>query len=303
MTSNNVLVFGPTGAVGCAAAIEAHRRGASVWLAMRDPKKEIKGLKEEGELYNRVPADLSKPDTLKHAVQQSSATSAFVYTIFDSADNMRSSFAALKEAGITHIVLLSSASVSDPLGQEANMKSMISKVHTSTEVALQESGIPYTAVRPAYFNSNLLWVLDQIKMGAVGVLYPNVKYDYIAPSDIGTVCGALLSEPRFQKEAGPSFYLYGPELISQRDAWGVIGKALGREITVKEIDEETYHESLAHMPRPVVDAIVNVLKKSNEGHTFYREPYEEVVNNIRKYAEREPMGLGEWVKANKAAFS
>src|SRR5690242_4097198 len=69
-SKQTVLVFGPTGAVGCAAAIEAHRRGAHVWLAMRDTSKKIDGLSEsdlESERFSRVQADLDKPDTLKRA--------------------------------------------------------------------------------------------------------------------------------------------------------------------------------------------------------------------------------------------
>lgn len=41
MTSlaQTVLVFGPIGTVGSAAVVEAHRRGAHVWLVMRDTGK------------------------------------------------------------------------------------------------------------------------------------------------------------------------------------------------------------------------------------------------------------------------
>ena len=43
---DNVIIFGPTGAVGTAAAREAGKRGAKVWLAMRDTNKKIPGLDE-----------------------------------------------------------------------------------------------------------------------------------------------------------------------------------------------------------------------------------------------------------------
>ena len=55
----NVIVFGASGAVGSAAAIEARKRGAKVWLAMRDTSKTIQQLDEEEEKggYERVQAD------------------------------------------------------------------------------------------------------------------------------------------------------------------------------------------------------------------------------------------------------
>jgi uncharacterized protein YbjT (DUF2867 family) len=304
-SSTPVLVFGPTGAVGSAAAIEAHKRGAKVYLAMRDPKKELKGIEEKGneESYIRLQADLSKPETLKQAVQTSGAKTAFVYCVFESKDNMRSSFDALKEAGITYVVLLSSFKVQDPPNSEANTKEMIGAVHAKCEVALQESGLRYCAARPAYFNSNIFWAVEEIKKGEVEVLYPNVRYDYLAPSDIGIVCGALLAEPRFQKEAGQSFYLCGPDLFTQRDAHAVIGKTLGKEIKVKEIDEKRWFEKMAHMPKPVLASLVGGLRESNEGKDVYTEMHGEAVQNLRKYMEGEPTRLGEWVEQHKQAFA
>ena len=73
LNDQTVLVFGPTGAVGCTATIETHRRGARgalVGLAVRDMEKSIRGLSDydlTSERYQRIQADLSKPDALKQA--------------------------------------------------------------------------------------------------------------------------------------------------------------------------------------------------------------------------------------------
>ena len=55
----NVLVFAASGAVGCAAAIEARKRGAKVWLAMRHINKAVIRLDEEEKKggYERVQVD------------------------------------------------------------------------------------------------------------------------------------------------------------------------------------------------------------------------------------------------------
>jgi uncharacterized protein YbjT (DUF2867 family) len=157
-------------------------------------------------------------------------------------------------------------------------------------------------VRPAYFNSNVLWAAEDIKKGEVEVLYPNIKFDYLAPEDIGTVCGALLAESDFRKSAGPSIYLCGPELMTQREAQGVIAKALGKETNVKEVGEERYREKMAFMPKPVVDSMLEALRESNEGADAYAGIYEPGVKSLRMYLEREPMKLGEWVVAHQEKF-
>ncbi|KAL1797796.1 hypothetical protein ACET3X_004402 [Alternaria dauci] len=298
-----VLVFGPTGGVGGAAAIEAHRRGAKVYLAMRDTKKALKAIEEEGNNYVRVEADLAKPETIKHAVETSGAKTAFVYVVHEVQDGMRSSFEALKESGITYVVLLSSFKVSDPLSSDANKKDKIAAFHAAAEGALRETGMSYTAVRPGWFNTNIMWNLGDIKKGEVELLYPNVVYDYLAPSDIGTVCGALLVVAGFQKEAGQSIYLCGPKIMSQREGFGVMGRALGKEIKIKEIDEERYFEKFGYIPRPILDTLVQGMRESNAGSDAYSAIYDKAVENLGKYMEREPTRFEEWVKENQGAFA
>jgi uncharacterized protein YbjT (DUF2867 family) len=303
--AENVLVFGATGAVGCAAAIEAHRRGANVWLAMRDPSKTIKGLSEEdlkSERYNRVQADLSVPETVRKVVQQSNAAAAFVYTIFESQDNMRGTFEALKDAGCKHVVLLSSYSVKGPAGDERNMEYFIESIHAKVEVALENSGISSTAIRPMYFNSNLSWYQDDIRQGRVQLLYPDVKFDYLSPADIGSICGAVLSERSFQAKDKQIIPVCGPELMTQRDAMGVIGRVLGHDIEIEELDEEAWYEKqLKVLPRPVIDSITHGMRESHEGHTMFSN-FAEASASILKYTGRQPTKLQDWIEDNKAMF-
>jgi NAD(P)-dependent dehydrogenase (short-subunit alcohol dehydrogenase family) len=111
MTTIKTIVFGPTGNVGFAAARGAQQHGAKVFLAMRDPRKPIPSLSAEQEAqggFERVQADLTKPETIAMAVNQTGAKHAFIYVTFGTSDNMRSSIMALKSAGIKFVVFLSS---------------------------------------------------------------------------------------------------------------------------------------------------------------------------------------------------
>ena len=111
MTTIKTIVFGPTGNVGFATARTAQRHGAKVFLAMRDLRKPIPGLSVEQEPeggFERVQADLTKPETITMAVNQTGAKHAFIYVTFGTSDNMRSSIMALKAAGIEFTVFLSS---------------------------------------------------------------------------------------------------------------------------------------------------------------------------------------------------
>jgi hypothetical protein len=267
-----VLIFGPSGSVACVAAHEAHRRGASVHLAMRDTTKSLANLPSS---LPRIQADLSDPASLTHAVQKSSATVAFVYTVFASEDHMASSFSKMKSAGIKFVVLLSSFKVTGEPEKEQNMASFI--------------------------DSNVLWNVEEMRTGKVGLLYPDVKFDFLAPDDIGIVCGAILAQEKYHETK--VLYLCGPELMSQEHAHGIIGEVLGREIKVKTLSEEEFLEKHPHMPKPALDTLVKGMRESHEGANAYPESlYEPAVENIRKYKEGEPMKFAEWVEANKRKF-
>jgi uncharacterized protein YbjT (DUF2867 family) len=295
MASPNVLVFGPTGGIGRVAALEAHKRGAHVWLAMRDTSKAIPGIEEGKEGFTRIQADLTKPETLDDAVKKSGATSAFVYTVFETDDRMKASFEALKSAGITYVIIISSYTV---LGSAKNeFKDFIPRVHAQTEVALEESGIRFTALRPAYFDTNLLWVKNEFQKGEVEILCPDVEFDYINPDNIGTVAGALL----VKGEATQPIPLCGPKLYTQKEAHELTAKILGIKLNVKGIGEERWYETHAFFPKIVADSIVNGLKTGNM--PYPKDLYEEAVNNIRKYGGIEPTKLEDWVESHKADFA
>jgi uncharacterized protein YbjT (DUF2867 family) len=298
--TKNVLVFGPTGGIGRVAAIEAHKRGANVWLAMRDTSKVIEGLEEGKEGFSRVQADLSQPYSLKAAVEKSGATAAFVYTIHESEDHMRASFEALKSAGISYIVVLSSYGVKGAATDKENWRFLIPGAHAQTEVALKEIGIAFTALRPAYFNSNLIWSKPGILAGEVEILYPTGVFDFIAPEDIGTVAAAFL----VKGEATKPIPLCGPELYSVQEAHEIVGKTLGKNIKVKEINEEKYLQNNPFFPKPVAESLLALLRGSLTPNSGYpKELYEEAAANVQMYGEIAPTKLRDWVESHRDAFA
>ncbi|KAH7138825.1 hypothetical protein B0J11DRAFT_501020 [Dendryphion nanum] len=296
----NVLIFGPSGQVARFAALESSTRGAKVWLAMRDTSKKIDGLSDDAK-FSRVQADLLNPDSIKDAVAKSGAKIAFVYVIWQSKDYMRTSFKALKEAGITYAVLLSSYGVQGSPREEINHRHFVAKVHAETEIALDESGISYTTVRPAFFSSNIFGHLEGIKKGEVGLFSPTSKFDWITTEDIGAVCGALLTQ---ESENPPKeVYLCGQQVISHKEALQIIAGSVGREIQIKELTETAWREKDATQPPELMDSLKGLFEANLPPRTMYEgEIYENAKANVLKYSGREPMTFEGWVDRNKEAF-
>lgn len=307
MSPTKTIVFGPTGGVGSVTALSAQQHGAKVYLAMRDPTKPIPGLSTEAEAENgfeRVQADLYDAQSVQDAVRKTGATRAFIYIAHGSPDHMRSTIEALKSAGIDFVVFLSSGAVKGDL-RSIQPAQLMGFLHGQVEIGLEEvfGTDGFVAVRPAYFASNAFWWTKMVREGEVKTVYPEAQFDWIAPGDIGSVCGAVLSQGRKQEP----IYLYGPELVSLRDGVGAIGQAIGKEIKLTQVDEEEGVGVLIErcgLPEPVAHQMVQVMKRraGNEDDSYSGVAFEKGKRNIQKYTGREPTTLQEWANENKAVF-
>ncbi|KAL2018109.1 hypothetical protein VTK56DRAFT_1239 [Thermocarpiscus australiensis] len=315
MSSNKVIVFGPTGGVGSFTALAAQERGAKVYLGMRDTQKAIPGLdpaREQQGGFERVQADLTKPDTVKAAVAQTGAKRAFVYLAFGTPDHMRATLEALKSAGVEFVVFLSSFSVEGdrravPPGE------FVAWEHAQVEIALEEvfgaGGFGFAAVRPAFFATNVVrWFGGLFAAGEGKLLYPEARFDYITPEDIGRVCGSLLTNgPRALDDDGEAIDLCGPQLLSLEEAVGIIGKAIGKDLRFEAVTED--EEALKFfvdngLPEPVAKNLVKSFGEVADGRgAVEKTRYEKAVANIQKYGGEAPTKFQDWVEANKARFT
>lgn len=308
MASPKVIVFGPTGAVGSSAALTAAKLGAHVALAMRDTSKSIPGLdaateKQHG--FERVTADLTKPETVRAAVEQSGATRAFFYLQFGSPDGMRATVEALKAGGIELPVFLSSFTVRGDL-KKADPADMISYAHSMVEVSLTEvfGANNYIALRPGWFASNAQhWYHKDVPRRELKVWAPDAGVDAIVPKDIGAVGGTFLAKgPQGDDRA---IYLYGPTLQSHLDAVKIYIKELGIDAKTTIIDDvqeaikiftedREFPEFLAKSMLPPMKEKVNA-----DAHVFGYEINRGDLGNVEKYTGKKATTFEEWVQENK----
>lgn len=305
-----VIVFGPTGNIASVAARTAHQHGAKVWLAMRDPSKTIPGLTAEAEKagnYSRVQADLSKPDTVAAAVKTAGATRAFVYVAQGTRDFMKGTAEALKAAGIEFVVLLSSSTIGSTPAADVQPSEFIPYAHARVEVTLDEVYGPegYVAIRPGGFATNLLRQKQGILAGEVKMYGAGFKIDCITPGDIGGVAGTILAEGR-PRDGQHKVFVYGSQILSQKQGLAIIGEVLGKEIKVSGVPAE---EALADYlskgaPKPMAEFMIRALGDTDpelEDGSWLAH-YKEGIENVKKYTGKPAIGFREWVEANADLF-
>ncbi|KAL4900370.1 hypothetical protein BDW74DRAFT_96923 [Aspergillus multicolor] len=312
MGPRKVIVFGATGAVGSAAARTAHSHDAKVFLALRNTSKPVPGLsatEEQSGRYERVQADLTQPDTVRDAVSESGATHAFVYAaIGASTDHLFSTAEALKSAGIESVVMLSSMSVGgDARATQPN--NFIGYAHAQVELTLESvfGRQGYVAVRPTFFANNSLWWSRQIiEDGEVKWAFPEHKFDYISPDDIGAVCGTILAGAYEGVHESP-VCLFGPETdLSVADAIEVIGRVINKPVKFTKVGPDEQIQVMVEksgMPEPFARVLTGQLARDSENKgPGVGEMTPEIKSNVEKYLKRPAMRFSEWVELNKEKF-
>ncbi|MCJ1473533.1 hypothetical protein MMC13_002184 [Lambiella insularis] len=309
MTSRKVIVFGPTGAVGSAAARTAEELGAKVVLAMRNKEKPIPGLdaaKEKQGSFERVYADLTQPDTVREAVTTTKAKYAFIYLAHGTPDHMKATIEALKSAGIDMVVFLSSFTIQGDL-KAIQPSEVIPYVHAQVEISLGEifGADAFVAARPGWFASNTLRYRRELEEGEVKIYKPEAIVDCIVPEDIGRVCGTVLAKgPQDEVKA---IYLYGPKLLSQSETVKILAKVLGKNPKIEAADEQDAFKTMIEehkLPEVVVKYMISQAGKTVPGQAqvFGNPINEEHLSNVQKYSGRKATTFEEWAEQNKQMF-
>ncbi|MEV6931636.1 NAD(P)H-binding protein [Dactylosporangium sp. NPDC051485] len=277
-----VLVFGGGGQVGRAVVDELLAAGATVRATGRNPDRLDLPAGVE-----RVRADLTDPATLPAALR--GVRKVFLYAVPDGVDAF---VAAAQEAGVEHVVLLSSDTVLDRIPA----RKAIADMHRVVERALEDSGLATTFLRPDNFASNvLLWGwADSIRDGGVVRFpYPESHSDAIHERDIAAVAAVALTRPGHE---GERYLITGPESVTQRRQAELIAEATGRPVRVEELTPEQGRAELARIvPAWVIDATIGYWAATDG------VPYQ-VTDVVERVTGRPARSFAAWARDHAADF-
>ncbi|MBT2235418.1 NAD(P)H-binding protein [Nonomuraea sp. NEAU-A123] len=270
-----ILVTGATGNAGGALVRTLAEQGAEVRALVR----------HEVELPAELAlGDLNDPESVAAAL--SGVRGVFLLSGYDRMDE---TLAALKAAGVEHVVLLSASAA-----EARDLDNPISGYHVRSEALVRESGVPWTVLRPRTFMSNTLQWADQVRSGdVVRAAFPEVAVATVDPLDIAAVAAAALLGEGHDQRVYP---LTGPESLRPADRVRILGEALGRELRFEGLtDEQARAEMSAGMPEAYVDAFFGF---------FVRGELDEsaVLPTVAEVTGRPPRGFADWAAANADAF-
>ncbi|WP_406083814.1 NAD(P)H-binding protein [Micromonospora zamorensis] len=166
-----------------------------------------------------VVGDLDRPATLTPAFE--GVTTLWLLTPMGPTAPSQSMNAvwAARQAGVRHIVRLSA------IGAAHDAPTRNGRLHALSDAELQESGIPWTILRPSHFMQNLLGS----KAGEhLYGLFGEARVGVIDARDIAATAAAILAAP--ERHEGRIYTPTGPESITLHQAADDIARTLGQPV-------------------------------------------------------------------------
>ncbi|MBB3725124.1 NAD(P)H-binding protein [Nonomuraea dietziae] len=196
-----------------------------------------------------------------------------------------------QDAGVEHVVLLSSASVLSPDAESNPLAGHSLKV----EQSLSASGLPSTFLRAGAFAGNALgWAHFISRNLPIELAYPEADVAPIHSADIADIAVEALTGPSLK---GRAAVLTGPEALTFRRQLAVLSEVLGRDIPLVRITHAEAEQQMSrYMPAPVVGSLLAYWAAASE------EPAA-IEDTTQTLLGRPARTFRQWAAENAAAFS
>jgi uncharacterized protein YbjT (DUF2867 family) len=192
-----------------------------------------------------------------------------------------------KYAGINHVVKLSS------MGAETGLETIIGRIHTEEEKIIEESGIPFTFLRPPAFMQNFITQFGYtIKtQDAFYVPAGDAKISFVDARDVAAVSVRALTSDS-QQHIGKTYAITAQEAISYGQAAEILSKEVGRRISYVDIPEEDARKGMEEngMDAWLIDAILefySIIKASRASQT---------TNVVEQITGHKPISFSQFAK-------
>lgn len=238
---DTVTVFGGDGFVGRYVVQTLLKSGHRVRVASRNPKRGwfLKAQANLGQIAY-VSADITRPETLRHAVEGASAVINLVGILkgnFDAVHRQGAAnvAAAARSAGVETIVHMSA------IGANPESASVYGQTKGQGEAAVRTTFPAATILRPSIifgredqFINRFAGLIRMLPI--VPIIGGATKFQPVFVGDVAHAVAAILDNP--EDHAGKTYELGGPEVMTMSEVNRWIAQATGRERPMFELPDE-----------------------------------------------------------------
>jgi uncharacterized protein YbjT (DUF2867 family) len=248
-----VILVTTAGKVGSETVRLLRQRDMPVRVLVRDPAK-ARTLAEAG--AEVAIGDLDVPASIDAAM--TGIDTVVLVSPAVPAQELNVIGAAARE-GAGHVIKATSkASADSPIARR--------RWQTEIEAGLAASGIPHTLLRSNAYMQNVLMLAPAIaQTSSFGSAAGQGRTGMIDARDVAAAAAQIASSPA--EHAGQTYWLSGPEPISNYDVAAVLSKLLSRTITYREITFEENRDAMirAGVPAPIAEMNAQAFSLTAEG--------------------------------------
>ena len=280
-----MILVTTAGKVGSEAARLLRERDVPVRVLARDPAK-VMTLADAG--AEVAEGDLDVPASIDDAMAGVSVVVLVSPAVPAQELNVVHSAA---RAGAGHVVKATSkASADSPIARR--------RWQAEIEAGLSASGIPYTLLRSNAYMQNVLALAPAIaKTSSFGSSAGEGRSGLVDARDVAAVAAEIAAAPA--GHAGKTYWLTGPELISNYDVAAALSKLLGRTITYRELTFEENKDAMirAGVPEQIAEMNAQAFSLTADGDAEW------VTGDVPSLLRRPARPFGQFAADYAAAFS
>jgi uncharacterized protein YbjT (DUF2867 family) len=199
--------------------------------------------------------------------------------------------ASAARAGVAHLVKATSkASAGSPIARRRGQAEI--------EAGLAAAGIPHTLLRSNAYLQNVLALAPAIAATSTfGSAAGNGRAGMIDARDVAAVAAAIAAAPA--PHAGKTYWLTGPQLLSNYDVAAILSKLLGRTITYRELTFEENRDAMirAGVPEPIAQQNAQAAGLTADGDAAW------VTDDVPAILGRPARSFEQFAADHAAAFS
>ena len=281
-----ILVTGASGTTGRELIRCLLDAGNSVRALIRKPEKRAIIDKRA----DTVIGSFVDPESLEEALEGMEKAYLCISDSPKLADLNRNFIEAAQAKKIKHMVRLSG------LGASPASPNVLAKLHGEADHMLQESGIPYTILRPHFFMQNMFLFAGSIKKeGNIYARMKNGRISLVDAKDVAAAAAAVLCKAGHEYK---TYDLTGPEALSFQDIAEKLTGALGLEIRYIDISPDAAKERMVGIgfSEWFADAMIELFGVFSAGYAST------VTDAMEKILLRPPTSFDEFARRTAKKF-
>jgi uncharacterized protein YbjT (DUF2867 family) len=289
--TETILITGATGTVGSEVVKQLSAKGENI-IVKAAARSATDNTFENLNRVQVVQLDYDKPYSL--AVALKGVDKLFLLTPFQSnmVDLTSNLVSEAKKAKVKYIAKQS------VMGADAEPGITPGRLHRQAEKIIEESGIPFTFLRPNFFMQNFVNYYSNLirSQGAFYTPAGDAKVSFVDVRDIAAVAVKSLINDNQQK--GRAYNITGGEALTYGQAAEILSKAVGKKINYVNVTDQDARKGMKDMSMDewTIKSMIELFEITRAGYVSEISPI------IEQVTGNKPITFSQFAKDYAGAF-